>query len=394
VGLAVGMLAFASHAGPSGKNMPVGDLPGWKQVFTDDFTQNVALGSFPAAVSSKWTAYPDGWTDNSGFVYYMPSKTISILNGYLDMYIHTENNQHMAGAILPKTPQLTYGRYTVCFRADSIVNYGSVWLFWPDSNVWPAEGEIDFPEGGFNGTMNAYAHYADPNGGQDAFGTSTTYGSWHVATTEWSPGKVVFILDGQVIGTSTTKVPSKPMHVVYQAGSHIGSDPGSAAGHVQVDWVAVYSYCPTCAGSGGPVANGTYKVIARHSGKGLDVTAHSTANGANVQQWNYNGGNNQRWNLTQLGNSQYSIIGVESGKGLDVDGSSTADGANVQIWSYWGGSNQKWTIAPTSGGYYNVRAVHSGKALDVVGASTADGANVQQWNYNGGNNQQWGFQAP
>ena len=39
--------------------MPVGDLTGWHQVFADDFTTDVPIGSFPAEVS-KWTAYPDG----------------------------------------------------------------------------------------------------------------------------------------------------------------------------------------------------------------------------------------------------------------------------------------------------------------------------------------------
>jgi beta-glucanase (GH16 family) len=148
------------------------------------------------------------------------------------------------------------------------------------------------------------------------------------------------------------------------------------------------------ASSAGPVPDGTYKIVARHSGKTLNVLDHGTANGTRVQQWTYTGGNWEQWTITHLGNSQYKIIGVGSGRALDVSGVSTADGAQIHIWDYVGGNNQKWTIAPTSGGYYSVRAVHSGKALDVAGASTADGANVQQWTYGGGNNQQWAFQAP
>jgi hypothetical protein len=147
-------------------------------------------------------------------------------------------------------------------------------------------------------------------------------------------------------------------------------------------------------GSGGIVANGTYKVIARHSGKALEVEGGGTANGSNVQQWSYFAGDHQRWKLTHLGSNQYSIMTSTSGKALDVEGASTADGANVLIWSYLGGANQKWTIAPTSGGYYSVRAVHSSKALDVSGISMADGAKVHQWGYWAGDNQQWSFQAP
>lgn len=142
----------------------------------------------------------------------------------------------------------------------------------------------------------------------------------------------------------------------------------------------------------GPVANGTYKIIARHSGSALDAVG--SANGANVDQWGYNGGNNQRWLVTGLGNSQYSIIGIASGLAVDVSGASTGDGANVLLWPYGGASNQKWTVQATSGGYNSVLAVHSAKALDVTSLATTNGANVEQWTYTGGNNQQWIFQAP
>lgn len=155
----------------------------------------------------------------------------------------------------------------------------------------------------------------------------------------------------------------------------------------EVDYVRWY-----VPGGGQAIANGTYKIIARHSGKALD--ASGSGNGANVHQWGYHGGNNQRWTVTHLGNGEYRIIGVQSGRALDVEAASSADGANISLWDYWGGNNQKWTITATSGGYYRVTAVHSGKVLDVSGISTADGANVHQWGYVGGNNQQWAFQAP
>jgi hypothetical protein len=147
--------------------------------------------------------------------------------------------------------------------------------------------------------------------------------------------------------------------------------------------------------SGGIVANGTYRVIARHSGKALDVFGHQTQDGADVIQWAYGGGNNQRWTLNHLGNNVYQITGVESGKALSVASTSTANGTNVDIRTYTGANNQRWTITATSGGYYRLSPVSSGgSALDVAGVSTSDGANVHQWNWTGGNNQQWTFQAP
>jgi regulation of enolase protein 1 (concanavalin A-like superfamily) len=139
------------------------------------------------------------------------------------------------------------------------------------------------------------------------------------------------------------------------------------------------------------IPDGTYRIIARHSGKALDVTGASTADGANVEQWTYSGGTNQQWTLTNLGSGQYKIIGVGSGKSLDVANNSTADGANIDIWPYSGSNNQRFTFTPTSAGYFRITPVNSGKALDVANGSTADGANVDQWTYNGGNNQQWRF---
>lgn len=147
--------------------------------------------------------------------------------------------------------------------------------------------------------------------------------------------------------------------------------------------------------SPGIIANGTYRVIARHSGKALDVNAHGTADGSNVIQWAYGGGNNQRWTFTHLGNNVYQIVGVQSGKALEVASTSTANGTNVDIRTYTGATNQRWTISATSGGYYRLTPVSSsGSALDVSGVSTADGANVHQWSWTGANNQQWAIQAP
>ena len=143
------------------------------------------------------------------------------------------------------------------------------------------------------------------------------------------------------------------------------------------------------------IANGTYRMNCRNSGKALDAYGWGTADGTNVDQYAYGGGNNQRWRVTYLSNGEYSIINVNANKALDVSGGSVANGANVQLWTNYTASNQKWYITATSGGYYRVSPVHApASALDVNGASTADGANVQIWAWGGGNNQQWSFSAP
>lgn len=141
------------------------------------------------------------------------------------------------------------------------------------------------------------------------------------------------------------------------------------------------------------LSNGTYRIVARHSGKVLEVANHGTANGSNVQQWTYDGGGNEHWIVTGLGGGQYQIVGVESNKCLDAYKSGTTNGTNVQVWTYGGASNQKWTITATDSGYYRISPVHAAAmALDVSSASTADGANVYIWTYASTANQQFAFQ--
>lgn len=234
-----------------GTAMPLGDIPGWHQVFTEDFETAVPVGSFPGTVyASRWGVYPDGRHDTSGHGTYYPSRVLSVSHGVLNMYLHTEiiNGAavHMVSAPVAHLPALEgqpYGRYSVRFRADPVAGYKTAWLLWPDSGLWPAEGEIDFPEGNLNGSIYAFMHYANPAGGQAAFRTGATYAGWHIATIDWQPGKVTFVLDGQLVGVSTTQVPANPMNYVLQTETQLsgGSPSNAAAGNVQVDWVVVYS---------------------------------------------------------------------------------------------------------------------------------------------------------
>ena len=225
--------------------MPVGDLPGWKEIFSDDFLTDAPLGSFPGTLYPGWTAYPDTYHDTSGNGQYSPERTLSVQGGVLHINVHTENGVHYSSAPEPMKGQgQIYGRYAIRFRATQMTNdYKAAWLLWPDSDVWPADGEIDYPEGGLASTFSAFAHYASAAGGQDAFDTMTTFAAWHTAVTEWAPTGVSFYLDGTLLGTSTTEVPSKAMHFVLQTETRLSGGPPSntSVGELQVDWVAIWA---------------------------------------------------------------------------------------------------------------------------------------------------------
>lgn len=134
---------------------------------------------------------------------------------------------------------------------------------------------------------------------------------------------------------------------------------------------------------------GTYELIARHSGKCLDVPGESTADAVPITQYSCHGGANQRWRLEPAGDGYVRLIATHSGKALDVYGAWTDDGAPLIQWPTHGGTNQQWQLQSVGSGYYTIAARHSGKMIDVAYASTADSSPVNQWPSNGGLNQQW-----
>ena len=162
---------------------------------------------------------------------------------------HSENGKHYVAVPYPNVARgQTYGRYAVRFRADAIRGYKTAFLLWPDSNVWPRDGEIDFPEGDLTGNIFAAMHRQGATVGwdQDVFNSQATYPPWHTAVIEWTPGAVRFILDGKVLGVSTERIPNTPMHWVLQTETAVSNKPPSnkAAGHVQIDWAALYARAP------------------------------------------------------------------------------------------------------------------------------------------------------
>lgn len=114
------------------------------------------------------------------------------------------------------------------------------------------------------------------------------------------------------------------------------------------------------------------------TGKCLDVSSGSSANGTAAEIWSCNGGTNQQWSATSDGTLR------ALGKCLDATGRGTANGTKIEIWDCNGGTNQQWQSY--NGGYRNPV---SGRCLDDPNASTADGTQLVLWDCNGGANQRW-----
>jgi hypothetical protein len=134
-------------------------------------------------------------------------------------------------------------------------------------------------------------------------------------------------------------------------------------------------------------------VIARSSGKGLDVENRSTQDSAAVQQWDFANAPNQRWDVIDLGRGEFAFVSEGSNKVLDVQRGSTDDGGAVIQYRWNGGENQRWRLVRAGAGHYQIVNVGSGKCLDVQNNSQDNGARVQQWSCAGAPNQQWRLQG-
>ncbi|MGM1058977.1 glycosyl hydrolase [Saccharothrix sp. Mg75] len=117
------------------------------------------------------------------------------------------------------------------------------------------------------------------------------------------------------------------------------------------------------------------------SGRCLDVTGNSTANGAPVRIWDCTGGANQGWEFSSSGELRV----FNGSKCLDVPNGSTTAGTRLATWDCNGGANQKFRLNPNG----SITATQSGLCLDVDNQATANGTAVNTWNCNGQANQQF-----
>jgi hypothetical protein len=253
--LAVGMVMVVSQP-ESGTGMPLGDLPGWKQTHVQDFSTPAALGQVGEVYTQELRGYSD-LPDSSGVGIYAPDSVLSVADGRLDYFLHTEGGSPRVACVIPfGYAGQTYGRYSIRFRSDSLPGYKIAFMLWPSSDRWN-EGEIDWPEGELNGKMYAASAI---KGSLDKGGVKfdppariyspTDSSDWHVATTEWTPGKVKWFWDGILINRTTVPsgVPTTNLRWTLQAETRDGASDlppkPSTAGHLEIDWVVQYAYTP------------------------------------------------------------------------------------------------------------------------------------------------------
>ena len=207
-------------------------------VFSDDF-DGTALDT------AKWGAY----RGDSQWGYRSPGNVL-VRDGLLTLRTNrnADGSFTTAGISNAKANVQTYGEWQARVRADKGQGVKPVALLWPDSEVWPPE--IDFFEVGkadrsenqvtvHHGTRDAHrmvhARYA------------ADFTQWQTVGVRWLPGAVEFTLNGEVMRTITTGVPSEPMWLALQADvpfTEPWAPDASTPARVdfQVDWVKVYEF--------------------------------------------------------------------------------------------------------------------------------------------------------
>jgi sugar lactone lactonase YvrE len=150
------------------------------------------------------------------------------------------------------------------------------------------------------------------------------------------------------------------------------------------------------------IKNG-YQLVAKHSGKCLDVSNSNTANGAALIQWECNSpqtAQNQVFKLVPQGNSYYQLVARHSNRCVDVPGASQTQGVTLQQYDCLGAgqTNQIWQGVPIEtiegNEYVHFVAKHSGQCMEVQSSSNANGAPVGQWPCIGNQaNQLWTFKS-
>lgn len=224
----------ASAAGPN--DMPRGDIPGWQQIYAENFnralTAPVPVGKFsgcnnnpdtPAAFCSglpqPWRdtlwAYPAGWDDtaksgndgNEGAPFggtYQPQRTVSIGKGYdgtgtlkVAMFRPTTGGDNVVGTVVPrKCMDLADGRYSARVKVTTAQRgFKSAWLRYEGAGA-----ELDYPEVEDYATSNVAA-FMHP--GNNSVQTSARMTTTHTYAWERRGGTVDIFLDGKKIKTFT-----------------------------------------------------------------------------------------------------------------------------------------------------------------------------------------------
>jgi hypothetical protein len=198
--------------------------------FSEGFdTPAPAGGAFAATYANAWQPYPDATGGK-----YWSSLVASAHDGVMDVAL--DGSHGVAGTFGTPTDAWSHvgGTFSIRAKASGGAGNGVAVMLWPTSNV-RSDGELNYPEGQFDGRPTVFHHSMVP-GHEDtakSIDTHVSWHGWHTYTTDWVPGQYVkYYLDGELIGTVTQNVPTTAHRYMVQTGNW------GQPGHLLIDWVA------------------------------------------------------------------------------------------------------------------------------------------------------------
>lgn len=242
-------------------------IPGWDMRSFEHFETNASEGQF-LQTYPLFDAYPVNYlTTHGGSAgvnngdHYGGNGNLSVVDSKLVMRLYRDAATGKAVGAGPYPKFSTnpndiyqlYGRYEIRYR---IVPGGdpwwtTAWLMWPQSEVWPRDGEIDFREGTVGGEVHFNHHNQDGTNGGDqqqfTYPAGTNDGAWHTTVLEWKPNDCAVFSDGTLVGRVTSRVPNTPMRMALQTETlQSGTQPGAAPATclIEIDYVRVDAYAP------------------------------------------------------------------------------------------------------------------------------------------------------
>jgi len=210
---------------------------GWTQRGGDEFS-----GS--ELDTSTWRRY--GGTGGSGVGVRDP-EAVSVSQGALTI---TASGDVSGGLAWYASPATTYGRWEFRARIEPGTGYAPAILLWPDSDVWPQDGEIDVLEvpAGDRQVNHTTVHFG-PDDQREEVVTAGDFTQWHTYSLDWQPSSITVYLDGDQVFQTTDPdaIPDGPMHLAVQLdvgpqGTWIPARDESTPATVSlyVDWVRLY----------------------------------------------------------------------------------------------------------------------------------------------------------
>lgn len=246
-GVGLAGFALATARSPTKEAAPSAP-PGWHVTFRDNFNGH-------SLNLSKWWGSYSGQPGGDPTGYWAPSHVL-VEHGFLVLRTYRASTplgrRWVSGGIGQRASLAqTYGRYLVRMRVTTGPGISALALLYPVKG-WPPE--IDFYEDAPTGKrrigMAATLHYSPGNRQIQRSLRGVNFEHWHTVGLDWSPGKLVYTIDGRKWATVRSHaVPSQPMTLDLQTqaltcGASNRSCPNAstpALVEMYVAWVRIYA---------------------------------------------------------------------------------------------------------------------------------------------------------